>query len=70
MVFGVFNNFHPDLYRWLQDEGVIHTEFADELSRFLVLAAATEGMGYPKLAKLFHHRLGTIQSVILEGSIR
>ena len=59
---GVFNNFHPDLYRWLQDEGVIHTEFADELSRFLVLAAATEGMGYPKLAKLFHHRLGTIQS--------
>jgi 4-hydroxy-tetrahydrodipicolinate synthase len=59
---GVFNNFHPDLYRWLQDEGEIHTELADELTRFLVLSAATEGMGYPKLAKSYHQRLGTIQS--------
>ncbi|MDA8631480.1 dihydrodipicolinate synthase family protein [Litoricolaceae bacterium] len=59
---GVFNNFHPDLYRWLQDEGEIHTEFAIELSRFLVLSAVTEGMGYPKLAKIFHQRLGTIRS--------
>ncbi len=59
---GVFNNFHPDLYRWLQDEGEIHTELANELARFLVLSAATEGMGYPKLAKAYHQRLGTIQS--------
>jgi len=59
---GVFNNFHPDLYRWLQDEGEIHTELADELARFLVLSAATEGMGYPKLAKAYHQRLGTILS--------
>lgn len=59
---GVFNNFHPDLYRWLQDEGEIHTELASELSRFLVLSAVTEGMGYPKLAKIFHQRLGTIRS--------
>ena len=59
---GVFNNFHPDLYRWLQDEGEMHVELASELTRFLVLAAATEGMGYPKLAKAFHQRLGTIQS--------
>jgi len=59
---GVFNNFHPDLYRWLQDEGEIHTELAIELSRFLVLSAVTEGMGYPKLAKIFHQRLGTIRS--------
>jgi 4-hydroxy-tetrahydrodipicolinate synthase len=59
---GVFNNFHPDLYRWLQDEGEIHTELADELDRFLVLSAATEGMGYPKLAKAYHQRLGTIRS--------
>lgn len=59
---GVFNNFHPDLYRWLQDEGEIHTELADELARFLVLSAATEGMGYPKLAKVYHQRLGTILS--------
>lgn len=59
---GVFNNFHPDLYRWLQDEGEIHTELADELARFLVLSAVTEGMGYPKLAKSYHQMLGTIQS--------
>ena len=59
---GVFNNFHPDLYRWLQDEGAMHAELASELARFLVLAAATEGMGYPKLAKAYHQRLGTIQS--------
>jgi 4-hydroxy-tetrahydrodipicolinate synthase len=59
---GVFNNFHPDLYRWLQDEGEIHTDLADELARFLVLSAATEGMGYPKLAKAYHQRLGTILS--------
>ena len=59
---GVFNNFHPDLYRWLQDESEIHVELASELTRFLVLAAATEGMGYPKLAKAYHQRLGTIQS--------
>ena len=59
---GVFNNFHPDLYRWLKDEGEIHTELANELARFLVLSAATEGMGYPKLAKAYHQRLGTIQS--------
>ena len=59
---GVFNNFHPDLYRWLQDEEEIHTELAIELSRFLVLSAVTEGMGYPKLAKIFHQRLGTIRS--------
>jgi 4-hydroxy-tetrahydrodipicolinate synthase len=59
---GVFNNFHPDLYRWLEDEGEIHTELANELARFLVLSAATEGMGYPKLAKAYHQRLGTIQS--------
>ena len=59
---GIFNNFHPDLYRWLQDEGEIHAELANELARFLVLSAATEGMGYPKLAKAYHQRLGTIQS--------
>ena len=59
---GVFNNFHPDLYRWLQDERDMNQDLADELSRFLVLSAVTEGMGYPKLAKAFHQRLGTIQS--------
>ena len=31
---GVFNNFHPDLYRWLQDEGAMHAELASELARF------------------------------------
>jgi 4-hydroxy-tetrahydrodipicolinate synthase len=56
---GVFTNFHPDLYRWLQDEGPSHPTLADELAVFLVLAAGAEGLGYPKLAKLYHQRLGT-----------
>ncbi|MCA1492444.1 dihydrodipicolinate synthase family protein [Sinorhizobium alkalisoli] len=56
---GVMNNFHPDLYRWLQDHGAEYPELADELAVFLVLSAQTEPMGYPKLAKLYHKRLGT-----------
>lgn len=56
---GVMNNFHPDLYRWLQDHGQDHPELAEELAVFLVLSAQTEPMGYPKLAKLYHQRLGT-----------
>lgn len=59
---GVFNNFHPDLYRWLQDEGQRHPELAEELAIFLALAALSEPMGYPKLAKLYHQRLGTFAS--------
>ena len=57
---GVFTNFHPDLYRWLQDEGPSHPELADELGIFLALAALSEPMGYPKLAKIYHQRLGTL----------
>ena len=60
---GVFNNIHPDLYRWLQDHGAEHPELAEELAVFLVLAAATEPMGYPKLAKWYHQRLGTFKSI-------
>jgi len=59
---GVFNNIHPDLYRWLQDHGVANPELAEDLAVFLVLAACTEPMGYPKLAKLYHQRLGTFSS--------
>jgi 4-hydroxy-tetrahydrodipicolinate synthase len=59
---GVFNNFHPDLYRWLRDEGPYNSEFADEVAVYLALAASTEYMGYPKLAKLYHQHLGTIKS--------
>lgn len=58
---GVMNNFHPDLYRWLQDHGHEHPALADELCVFLVLSAQTEPMGYPKLAKFFHKRLGTFE---------
>ncbi|WP_373236203.1 dihydrodipicolinate synthase family protein [Cohaesibacter celericrescens] len=61
---GVFNNVHPDLYRWLQDEGEKHPELAQELAVFLVLAAALEPLGYPKLAKLYHQRLGTFSSTL------
>ena len=59
---GVFNNFHPDLYRWLQDEGPSQPELAEELAIFLAMAALSEPMGYPKLAKLYHQRLGTFAS--------
>lgn len=58
---GVMNNFHPDLYRWLQDHGAAHPAFAEDLAIFLALAAQCEPMGYPKLAKVFHRRLGTLQ---------
>ncbi len=56
---GVMTNLHPDLYRWLQDHGAQYPEFAEELATFLVLAALSESMGYPKLAKIIHQRLGT-----------
>jgi len=56
---GVFTNFHPDLYKWLLTDGATHPDLADELSVFLALSAMAEPMGYPKLAKLYHRRLGT-----------
>ncbi len=60
---GVFNNIHPDLYRWIEHHGADHPELAEELAVFLVLAACTEPMGYPKLAKLYHRRLGTFAGI-------
>ncbi len=60
---GVFNNIHPDLYRWIEHHGADHPELAQELAVFLVLAACTEPMGYPKLAKLHHRRLGTFTGI-------
>ena len=57
---GVFTNFHPDLYKWLMTEHAgRHPALADELSVYLALSAMAEPMGYPKLAKLYHQRLGT-----------
>lgn len=56
---GVMNNFHPDLYRWLYEHGAAHPELASELDTFLVLSAMCEAMGYPKLAKAYHTRIGT-----------
>lgn len=56
---GIMNNFHPDLYRWLIDHGKAHPGLASELDTFLVLAAMAEGLGYPKLAKHYHRRIGT-----------
>lgn len=60
---GVFTNFHPDLYRWLRTAGPAHPQLAAELNTFLVLAAVSEGLGYPGLAKLYHQRLGTFASI-------
>ena len=60
---GVFTNFHPDLYKWLLTKGPQHSELAGELAVFLALAAMAEPMGYPKLAKLYHQRLGTFEGI-------
>ena len=60
---GVFTNFHPDLYKWLLTKSAAHPALADELSVYLALAAMAEPMGYPKLAKLYHQRLGTFACI-------
>jgi 4-hydroxy-tetrahydrodipicolinate synthase len=60
---GVFTNFHPDLYAWLLRRATDHPDLAQELSIYLALAAMAEPMGYPKLAKLYHQRIGTFQGV-------
>lgn len=59
---GVFGNFHPDLYAWMYDHRDEDTELTRDLAVFLALAGMAEGMGYPKLAKLWHLRLGTFAS--------
>ncbi|WP_319518196.1 dihydrodipicolinate synthase family protein [uncultured Martelella sp.] len=60
---GVFTNIHPDLYKWLLTEGEKYPDLANELAVFLALAAMAEPMGYPKLAKLYHKRLGTFEGI-------
>lgn len=60
---GVFTNIHPDLYKWLLVDGAQHPQLASELAVFLALAAMAEPMGYPKLAKLYHQRLGTFENI-------
>ncbi|SMC40928.1 4-hydroxy-tetrahydrodipicolinate synthase [Fulvimarina manganoxydans] len=59
---GVMNNFHPDLYNWLYTHGTAHPLLAAEVDEFLVLSAMSEAMGYPKLAKRYHRRIGTFAS--------
>lgn len=60
---GVFANIHPDLYKWLLVAGHQHPALASELANFLVLAAVSESLGYPALAKLYHQRIGTFSSI-------
>jgi len=70
---GIANNYHPDLYRWLAENGRQHPELAGEMAVFLTLAAMSENCGYPGLAKLYHQRLGTFASIgcrVFEGDIR
>ncbi len=59
---GVFTNFHPDLYVWLYKNRHSSNELVDEVATFLALSACAETMGYPGTAKLFHKRLGTIDT--------
>jgi 4-hydroxy-tetrahydrodipicolinate synthase len=60
---GVFANIHPDLYKWLHVSADKHPELARELATFLVLAAVSEALGYPALAKMYHQRIGTFASI-------
>jgi len=60
---GVFTNFHPDLYQWLRTKSDAHPALAEELSTFLVVAAVSEALGYPALAKMYHQRIGTFGSI-------
>jgi 4-hydroxy-tetrahydrodipicolinate synthase len=60
---GVFTNFHPDLYKWLRTSGPLHPELAEEINTFLVVAAVSEVLGYPALAKMYHQRIGTFNSI-------
>lgn len=60
---GVFTNFHPDLYQWLRTSGPKHPELAEEINTFLVVAAVSEALGYPALAKMYHQRIGTFDSI-------
>ena len=60
---GVFANFHPDLYQWLRTSAHTAPELAHELSTFLVVSAVSESLGYPALAKMYHQRIGTFDSI-------
>jgi 4-hydroxy-tetrahydrodipicolinate synthase len=60
---GVFTNFHPDLYQWLRSGSIQAPALAEELSTFLVVAAVSEALGYPALAKMYHQRIGTFGSI-------
>ncbi|EEA00179.1 dihydrodipicolinate synthetase [Burkholderia sp. H160] len=60
---GVFTNFHPDLYQWLRNRSAEDPLLAEELSTFLVVAAVSEALGYPALAKMYHQRIGTFDSI-------
>ena len=59
---GVFTNFHPDLYKWLRTSGK-YPELAEEINTFLVVAAVSEALGYPAIAKMYHQRIGTFDSI-------
>lgn len=59
---GVFNNIHPDLYKWLYREGKQNSSLANELAVFLATSALAEPMGYPALAKWFLKREGVLKT--------
>ncbi|MGE0702218.1 MAG: dihydrodipicolinate synthase family protein, partial [Hyphomicrobiaceae bacterium] len=50
------------LYAWLYARRDEDSTLIRDLTVFLALGAMAEGMGYPKLAKLYHKGLGTFES--------
>ena len=59
---GVFTNFHPDLYAFMYANRDHDTPLMRDLAVFLALAAMVEGMGYPKLAKIYQQQIGNFAS--------
>lgn len=60
---GVFTDFHPDLYKWMLTRSAANPALAEEVAVYLALSAVAELMGYPKLAKLYHRRIGTFAGI-------
>ncbi len=60
---GVNANLCPDLYAWLIRNGDGQPELASEVADFLGLLGCMESYGYPVIAKMYHRRIGTFDSI-------
>lgn len=61
---GVMTNFHPEMYVWLQAQGMKRSDEIDEVARFLSLSALVERYGYPGNAKVYLQQMGIVKSLL------